>query len=352
MARPVFICSATTNNGKKRSGHAGDMAVNESRMTVLTRLLDQFRNDIEPDVQVLSNVKDVTDPSAPDRRGAFGKIIDLDWEGKRCVGKELHEIMFQIGADVDMRASLQKFCKEIKMMSKLKHDNIVTFYGVYYKQSQGAGSVAFPVLVMERMECSLRNYIETNTKGAISDVKITKILCDVARGLVYLHEGCSEPLAHRDLSSNNILLTLRLQAKVADFGESRALDRPGGWNSSAKLTKVPGIAVFMPPETWEDPPYYTTAVDIFSFGCVIIHLVTWQWPQPDAQIRRVTTTFGYQVRQIISELERRQKWISMFGEHHTLLPIVKQCLQDKINNRPKCKELLSMCEKAFEKYGM
>ena len=326
------------------------MAVNERRTIVLKRLFDQFRNNVEPHVQVLSNVKDVTDSSVPDRKGAFGKIIDLDWEGKQCVGKELHEIMFLIGTDVEMTAWLQKFCKEIKMMSKLKHDNIVTFYGICYKQLQSAGSVAFPVLVMERLEFSLRSYIDTTTKGAISNAKIAEILFDVARGLVYLHEGCGEPLAHRDLSSNNILLTSRLQAKIADFGESRALDKPGGWDSSAKLTDVPGTLVFMPPETWEDPPHYTTAIDIFSFGCVIIHLVTWQWPQPDAQIRRVTNAFG-EFSKIIGELERRKKWISMFGEHHPLLPIVKQCLQDKIDNRPKCKELLSLCKKAYEIYA-
>ena len=153
------------------------------------------------------------------------------------------------------------------------------------------------------------------------------------------------------MSSNNILLTSQLRAKIADFGESRALDRRGGWNSSAKLTKLPGTQAFMPPETWEDPPSYTTAVDTFLFGCVIIHLIACQWPQPDGQIHQVTTTSGDQVYKIISELERRQKWISMFGEDCPLLPIVKQCLQDKINNRPKCKELLSLCEKSLEKYG-
>ena len=120
----------------------------------------------------------------------------------------------------------------------------------------------------------MARYIETTHKGVLPDVKIAEILCDVARGLEYLHEGCSEPLAHRDLSSNNILLTSTLHAKIADFGSARVLDRPGGWNSAAKLTKTPGIVIFMPPETWESPLCYTTAVDIFSFGCVIIYLVT------------------------------------------------------------------------------
>lgn len=60
------------------------------------------------------------------------------------------------------------------MMSKLKHDNIVSFYGIYYKQLQDVGSVAFLVLVMERTECSLRSYIDTNPKNTIFNVKITE----------------------------------------------------------------------------------------------------------------------------------------------------------------------------------
>ena len=316
--------------------------------TMLKRLLDQYRSDLEP--YVLKNIEEIKDPSAPDRRGASGLIIDLHWEGKQYVGKELHGIFFEHGNAVEgMRTTLEKFCKEIKVMSKLKHDNIVRFYGIYYKQLQSV-TVTLPVLVMEKLECSLRMYIETTHKDDASNLKIAEILYGVAKGLEYLHECCSEPLAHRDLSSNNILLTATFHAKIADFGSARVLDRPGGWNSSAKLTDVPGTLDFMPPETWENPPRYTTAVDIFSFGCIIIHLVTWKWPAPDGPTRWVTGLLGNQVRQIVSELDRRQKWIAMIGKNHPLLPIAKQCLQDKDSNRPKCWQLQQSCEKILEQY--
>ena len=324
------------------------MAISAEPPKALIKLLDRFHSDLEP--HVLTNINEITDPSAPVRKGSDGKIIDLVWKGKHCVGKELHEIFFEFGTDVQgMTTMFEKFSKEIKVMSKLKHDNIVPFLGIYYKQLQSV-AVALPVLVMERMEYSLTKYIETTHKGVISDEKIAQILCDVAKGLVYLHEGCREPLAHRDLSSNNILLTSTFCAKIADFGSARVLDRLGGWNSSAKLTKVPGTQIFMPPETWENPPNYTTAVDIFSFGCIIIHLVTWQWPTPDGQICWGKSFLGKEVRQIVSELDRWQKWIAMFKEYHPLLPIVKQCLQDKINKRPKCSELLSLCEIVLRKH--
>ena len=63
------------------------IAATDNPRTELTDLLEQFRSSIEG--HILDNIKEFTDPSAaPNRRGSDGQIIDLDWEGKHCVGKE------------------------------------------------------------------------------------------------------------------------------------------------------------------------------------------------------------------------------------------------------------------------
>ena len=250
-------------------------------------------------------------------KGAYGKVIYVDINGTRFVGKVLHSIFFEFGVDHSgIKNLLEKFFDEIELLSKMKHSNIVRFTGIFYKQDS-----SLPVLVMERMEYNLTQYLNMNVKGSISEEKALNILLDVSKGLVYLHEEME--VAHRDLSSNNILLAADSSAKIADLGSARVLDRPGGWNSSVVLTKAPGAMDFMPPEALKDPPEYTVSVDVFSFGCVIIHLCTHQWPKPDHVPKG----------NYVSEIERRNKFISEMRDSN-LLPMAMHCIEESSENRP------------------
>ena len=134
---------------------------------------------------------------------------------------------------------------------------------------------------MERLQFSLTDFLETHKKGSVPEATALSILFDVSKGLVYLHEV--QQVAHRDLSSNNILLSAHMHAKIADLGSAHVLDRPGGWNFRASLTIQPGTQDFMPPEALQDPPRYTVSVDVFSFACVMMHLFMHQWPKPLGQ---------------------------------------------------------------------
>ena len=231
------------------------------------------------------------------RNGAYGKVIDLDNDGTPCVGKILHSSFFDVGTDVSgIEGTLHKFYNEIETLSTMKHSNIVPFIGMFYQQGS-----SLPVLVMEKMECNLTEYLKNHTRGSITEDMAMKVLLDVSKGLFYLHEIIK--VAHRDLSSNNILLAADLSAKIADLGSARVLDRPGGWDPCTKLTVQPGTLDFMPPETLKCPPEYIVSVDVFSFGCVIIHLDTHVWPSP------IPVPKG----QFISEIERRNKYISEMG---------------------------------------
>uniref|UniRef100_H3G576 Protein kinase domain-containing protein n=1 Tax=Phytophthora ramorum TaxID=164328 RepID=H3G576_PHYRM len=89
------------------------------------------------------------------------------------------------------------------------------------------------------------------------------------QALGYLH-ACTPPVIHRDLKSNNVLLTDKLEPKVIDFGVSRGL---------VDLTMTAGVGTpyWTAPEILEGKRY-TEKADIYSFGVVLSELDTGKIP--------------------------------------------------------------------------
>ncbi|CAI5459801.1 unnamed protein product [Closterium sp. Yama58-4] len=97
-----------------------------------------------------------------------------------------------------------------------------------------------------------------------------------AEGLAYLH-GFETPIIHRDIKPANILVSADMQAKVADFGLLKRLT-----HGDADATRVAGTPGYV------DPDYVRTNVitaksDVFSFGIVLLQLLSGKSPQVDAK---------------------------------------------------------------------
>ena len=255
--------------------------------------------------------------------GAYGKVFAVDYYGTVCAAKEIHSSLISGVGVEEFQRTRDNFLRECRQCAELRHPNIVQFFGVYYRPSS-----PIPILVMEKMDESLRSALKRYSHIPMP-IKLS-ILLDVSLGLRYLH---SQEIVHRDLSSNNILLTSLLRsirAKISDLGVAKVVRT----DSKKSLTEIPGTADFMPPEAKQDdkPIQYNCSLDVFSYGGVVLHTATHQWPQPSA-----TKLFDPKTRKVrgFTEVERRQSYIDqMIRNAKDLVPLVKQCLDDDPDARP------------------
>ena len=135
--------------------------------------------------------------------------------------------------------------------------------------------VTLPIMVMEKMQCSLRDLVEGFANIPLN-VKLS-ILDDVCLGLRYLHSR-DPPIVHHDLTPNNILLVGCLEAKITGLGAAKVMQTGAHYRTT--MTKVPGMPDFMPPEALTTNSRYGPSLDIFSYGGVVLYVVTQQWPHP------------------------------------------------------------------------
>ena len=183
-----------------------------------------------------------------------------------------------------------------------------------------------PVIVMEKMQYSLKCFVEKYASSNIPlSVKLS-ILNEVCLGLRYLHTR-TPPIVHRDLTPNNILVSRFLEAKITDLGVAKVMQTT---DSVRTMTRGPGALPFMPPECLAKKPRYGLPMDIFSLGGVILFIAIQQWPDPVSWIHFDDSG----QKRFLSELERRQQYLDeMTGSTKELIPLVRSCLDDNPGNR-------------------
>ncbi|KAH7547279.1 hypothetical protein FEM48_Zijuj01G0292900 [Ziziphus jujuba var. spinosa] len=105
-----------------------------------------------------------------------------------------------------------------------------------------------------------------------------KIALGSARGLAYLHEDCQPKIIHRDIKAANILLEDDFVPKVADFG----LARFSSDSDTHVSTRVMGTFGYLAPE-YASSGKLTDRSDVFSFGVVLLELITGRRPISKAE---------------------------------------------------------------------
>ncbi|KAE8883033.1 hypothetical protein PF003_g32913 [Phytophthora fragariae] len=197
-------------------------------------------------------------------RGGFGLVFAGQYKGRQVAVKKIRPDRSLDPKDV------KAFLKEIILMGELHHPRIVEFIGVAWDNLKHLSAVS------EFMEGGdlrhvLRSFKRRGSPLSWSSHKAV-ISLHIAQAMQYLHSHTPKVI-HRDLKSKNVLLNRHLEAKLTDFGVSRAQYSV----ETHAMTAGIGTSFWIAPEVLLGRDYNEQA-DIFSFGVVLSEIDTDDYP--------------------------------------------------------------------------
>ena len=262
--------------------------------------------------------------------GAYGGVCKAKCDGVLCAAKIMHPTLFD-QQDPGASTYLSNFYRECQLLSSARHPNIVQYLGVSIDSD-----TELPVLLMELCDENLTVFLERSTQPILYHIQLN-ISHDIALALVYLH---SNGLIHRDLTGNNVLIVAGTRAKITDFGMSKLVS---GNPRMTALTTCPGNMLYMAPEALDEAKSYTSKLDIFSFGVIVVQILTTKFPNPTNRFRLVSVPdFEEQLMQIVPETQRREADLNSISDAHPLKNVALTCLKQKEEERPSAIEVSVM----------
>ncbi|KAH9935916.1 CMGC/CDK/CDK7 protein kinase [Epithele typhae] len=170
--------------------------------------------------------------------------------GRKVAIKKIKVGQFKDGLDMSA-------VREVKFLRELKHQNVIELLDVFSSKKNLN-------LVLE--------FLETDLELVIKDRSLVFLPADIKswmamtfRGLEFCHRNF---ILHRDLKSNNLLIAADGHLKIADFGLARDFADPGYKMTCQVITRW-----YRPPELLWGCRYYSSAVDIWSVGCIFAELM-------------------------------------------------------------------------------
>ncbi|KAL1811288.1 hypothetical protein ACET3Z_021353 [Daucus carota] len=185
-------------------------------------------------------------------KGGFGRVYRGSLDGTQVAVKIL----------LSPPTTRSDFKNEVSLLMRIHHKNLTSMVG-YCDEEPNMG------IIYEYM--AGRN-LEEYLSGISNWVERLKIALDIAQGLEYLHHGCKPAIIHRDVKTTNVLLNEQFEAKLADFGLSRAYSDQGGTHVST--IHVAGTPGYIDPDYQYNNKKLTEKSDVFSFGVVLLVMIT------------------------------------------------------------------------------
>lgn len=209
--------------------------------------------------------------------GSYGEVYHADWNGTEVAVKKFLDQDFS-------GAALAEFKREVRIMRRLRHPNVVRFMGAITRPPHLS-------IITEFLPRGSLYRIIHRPHCPIDERQRIKMALDVAKGMDCLHTS-NPTIVHRDLKSPNLLVDQNWNVKVCDFGLSRLKH-----NTFLSSKSTAGTPEWMAPEVLRNEPS-NEKCDIYSFGVILWELATLRLPWSGMNPMQVVGAVGFQNKRL------------------------------------------------------
>lgn len=193
---------------------------------------------------------------------------------------------------------------------------------------------------------SLHSWLHGSQRRKLNWRTRLRIAIDVANGLLYIHEHTRPQVVHKDIKSSNILLDANMRAKIANFGLAKS-------GCNAITMHIVGTQGYIAPEYIADG-VVSTKMDIFSFGVVLLELVSGKEAIDEEGGVLWMRASGFLEGKEKEKLERLKSWIdeTLYEQScpmESLMDVMNvavSCLQKDPTKRPSMVEVVYALSKS------
>ncbi|MCO5580864.1 hypothetical protein L7F22_034736 [Adiantum nelumboides] len=175
----------------------------------------------------------------------------------------------KIGNAFENCTDARRTLREIRLLRQLRHENVIAVRDIMCPTSRTLFNDVY--IVYDLMDTDLHHIIRSSQ--TLTDDHCQYFIYQLLRGLKYVH---SANVLHRDLKPSNLLLNANCDLKICDFGLARVVNGGNGRAPTASeqlMTEYVVTRWYRAPELLLSCEEYTSAIDVWSVGCIFAELL-------------------------------------------------------------------------------